>query len=96
MKWTGADDVVEIARLQERGGAVLGTGDEVALDTEPQRRAAHELAVGVEVVAGVFLPEWVAPEVERLGEAVDVLGGAQLVDPGLGRRGQVAVDVFGS
>ena len=76
-----ADDVVEVARLQQRRRAVLGAGDEVALDAEPQRRAADELAVGVEVVAGLFLPEGVAPEVERLGEAVDVLGNAQLGDP---------------
>ncbi len=52
-----ADDVVEVARLEQRRGAVLGAGDEVALDPEPQRRAADELAVGVEVVAGLLLPE---------------------------------------
>ena len=75
-----ADDVVEVACLEQRRGAVLGAGDEVALDPEPQRRRAHELAVGVEVVAAV-LPEGVAPEVEGLGEAVDVLGDAQLRDP---------------
>ena len=51
-----ADDVVEVARLEQGGGAVLGAGDEVALDPEPQRRAADELAVGVEVVAGLFSP----------------------------------------
>ena len=89
-----ADHVVEVARLEQRRGAVLGAGDEVALDPEPQRRAADELAVGVEVVAGLFLPERMAPEVERLGEAVDVLGDAQLVDPGRLGRGQVAVDVL--
>ena len=49
-----ADDVVEVARLEQRGGAVLGGRDVVALDPEPQRRAAHELAVGVEVVARLF------------------------------------------
>ena len=72
-----ADHVVEVARLEQRRGAVLGAGDEVALDPEPQRRRAHELAVGVEVVARLLLPERVAPEVERLGEAVDVLGDAR-------------------
>ena len=54
-----------------------------------------ELAVGVEVVAGLLLPERVAPEVERLGEAVDVLGDAELLDPRRLGGGQVAVDVLG-
>ena len=57
--------------------------------------AADELAVGVEVVARVLLPERVAPEVERLAEAVDVLGDAQLLDPGRRGGGQVALDVLG-
>ena len=90
-----ADDVVELARLQQRRGALLGAGDEVALDAELQRRRADELAVGVEVVVGVFDPERVAPEVERLAEAVDVLGDAELLDPGRRGGGQVAVDVLG-
>jgi hypothetical protein len=56
-----ADDVVEVARLQQRGGAALGARHEIALHPELQRRAAHELAVGVEVVAGALLPEGMAP-----------------------------------
>jgi hypothetical protein len=90
-----ADDVVEVARLQHRGGAVLGAGDEVALDAELQRRRADELAVGVEVVLPVLLPERVAPELEGLTEAVDVLGDAQLLDAGRRGGGQVALDVLG-
>ncbi len=44
---------------------------------------------------GVLDPERVAPEIERLAEAVDVLGDPQLLDPG-GRGGsQVALDVLG-
>ena len=35
-----------------------------------------------------------APEVERLGEAVDVLGDAELRDPGRLGGGQIAVDVL--
>ncbi len=61
---------------------------------EPERGAAHELAVGVEVVARLFLPERMAPDLERLTKAVDVLGDAQLGDPGRLRGGQVALDVL--
>ena len=81
-----ADHVVEVARLEQLSRAVLGAGDEVALDPKPQRRAAYELAVGVEVVAGLLHPEGVAPELERLGEAVDVLGDPQLSDARRSRR----------
>ena len=89
-----ADDVVELARREQLGGAVLGPGDEVALDPEPQPGAADELAVGVEVVARLLLPERMAPQLERLDEAVDVLGDAQLLDPGGVRRLAVALDVL--
>ncbi len=89
-----ADHVVEVARLEQGRGAVLGAGDKVALDPEPQRRRADEVAVGVEVVARLLLPERVAPEVERLAEAVDVLGDAELLDShGLG-GGEIALDVL--
>src|SRR5262249_27016090 len=77
-----ADDVVEVARLEQVGGAILGRRYVVALDPEPQRRRAHEGAVGVEVVARLFLPEGMTPYLERLGEAIDVLGDAELLDPG--------------
>src|SRR5260221_5523423 len=90
-----ADHVVEVTRLEQVGGAVLGSGHEVALDPELEAGATNELAVDIEVVARLFLPERVAPEVERLAEAVDVLGDAQLVDPGRGRCPQVALDVLG-
>jgi hypothetical protein len=76
-------------------GAVLGAGDEVALDPEPEPVPRDELAVGVEVVERLFLPEGVAPEVERLAKAVDVLGDPQLLDPGRGGGVPVALDVRG-
>src|SRR6185312_15304042 len=66
-----ADHVVEVTRLQQLRRAGLGAGDEVALDAQAQRGPADELAVGVEVVVGVFQPQRVAPEVEGLTEAVD-------------------------
>ena len=89
-----AEDVVEVARLDQRRGAILGGGDVVALDPEPQRRAADELAIRIEVVASLFLPEGMAPKIECLGEAVDVLGDAQLRDPGRLSGSQIAVDVL--
>src|ERR1044072_4758360 len=90
-----ADHVIEVVCLQQGRGAILGAGNEVALDSQPQRCAAHELAISGEVVARLLLPERMAPEVERLGEAVDVLGDAELLDPGLGGGGKVAIDVLG-
>src|SRR5215207_5461650 len=60
-----ADHVVELPRLEHRGGAVLCAGDEIALDPQPQRRGGDELAVGVEVVHRLFLPERLPPELER-------------------------------
>jgi hypothetical protein len=84
-----ADHVVEVVRLEQVRGAVLGAGNEVALDPELEAGAARELAVGAEIVACLLLPERVAPQLQRLGEAVDVLGDAQLVD--LGRRSRLAV-----
>ena len=62
-------------------------GDEVDLDPEPQvGLLAHERAVLVEVVARVLAPERVVPDVERLREAVDVLGDPELGDPALAAR----------
>ena len=77
----GADDVVEVARLEQRRGAVLGARDEVGLDAEPQvGLLAHERAVLVDVIDGVAFPERVAPQLQRLAEAVDVFGDPQLGD----------------
>ena len=68
-----ADHVVEVASPQQAGHAVLGAGDEVRLDAQPQVGVlAHERAVLVEVVVRVGLPEGVAPDLERLHEAVHV------------------------
>ena len=89
-----ADHIVEVARLQQAGHAVLTAGHEVRLD--PQTKVglrAHVLAVGVEILARVRLPERVPPHVERLFEAVDVLGDSQLGDSALARRGPVALGV---
>ena len=62
-------------------------GDEVRLDAQPQvGLLAHERAVVVEVVVRVVAPERVLPDLERLREAVDVLGDAQLGDAALARR----------
>jgi hypothetical protein len=90
----GPDDVVEVAPLEEIGDPVLGAGDEVGLDPEPQRRRADELAIGVEVVGRLLLPERMPRDVEGLAEAVHVLGDAQLVDPRLLCRVQVALHVL--
>ncbi len=74
-----ADDVVEVASLQEVGDAVLGAGDEIGLDPQAQVGVlAHEAAVLVEVVAREFAPQRMLPHLQRLREAVDVLGHAQL------------------
>ena len=61
-------------------------GDEVRLDPEPQvGLLAHEAAVVVEVVDRARAPRTGgATDVERLAEAVDVLGDAELGDPALG------------
>ena len=90
-----ADDVVEVVAVEQVGDPVLGAGHEVDLEAEPERGRAHELAVGVEVVARLLLPERVSPDLERIGEPVDVLGAAQLVDPRLLGRRQVALHVLG-
>ena len=92
----GADDVVPLAGVEEVGEPVLAAGDEVGLDPEPQvGLLAHELAVGVDVVARPLLPPRVLPDVERLGEAVDVLRDAELGDPALLGDGAVALGVGG-
>ena len=78
-----ADHVVELARLDQVRRAVLARRDEVDLEPEPQvGLLAHERAVFVEVVVGVLAPERVVPDLERLVEAIDVLGDAELGDAG--------------
>jgi hypothetical protein len=89
-----ADHVVEVAGLEQVRGAVFGAGHEVALDPELEAGGADELAVGIEIVARLLLPERVAPERQGLGEAVDVLGDAQLLDPRRRRRLAIALDVL--
>ena len=76
------------------GHPVLAARDEVGLDPEPQvGLLAHERAVVVEVVERAVAPELVVPDVERLREAVDVLGDAELGDAALGGRLAVALGV---
>ena len=88
-----ADHVVELAGLQERPGPVLRARHEVALDSQLQPARADKLAIGIEIVEGLFLPEGVPPDVQRLPEAVDVLGDAELRDARRGGGPPVAVDV---
>ena len=88
-----ADRVVEPALVDEVLGAILGAQDEVDLEAKPKRRRADELAIGDEIVVRLLLPERVTPQLERLGEPVDVLGDAELVDAGLASGRQVPLDV---
>src|SRR5207249_2608638 len=89
-----SEHVVEPALVDQVGGAILGAGHVIDLEAEPQRGGAHELAVGVEVVAGLLLPERMTPQLERLPEPVDVLRATELLDPRpLGGR-DVAIDVL--
>ncbi len=88
-----ADRVVEPALVDEVLGAILGAQDEVDLEAKPKRRRADELAIGDEIVARLLLPERVTPQLERLGEPVDVLGDAELVNAGLASGRQVPLDV---
>ena len=91
-----ADDVVEVAATQQLGHALLAPGDEIGLDPELEvGLLAHEGAVGVEVVARGVAPQLVLPHLERLGEAVDVLGHPQLLDAALRRARPVALGVLG-
>src|SRR5439155_7365307 len=56
---------------------------------------AHELAVVVQVVVGVPLPERVVPDAQRLLESVHVLGHAEQLDAALGSSLAVALCVRG-
>jgi hypothetical protein len=90
----GAHDVVEGVCVEQLRGAILRTADVVRLHTEPQRGGLDELAVAGQVVLGLVVPVGMAPELDGLLEAVDVLRDAQLLDPLLLRGGEVAVDVL--
>ena len=86
-----AHEVVEVPALQQLRDLLLASGDEVDLEAQEQVcLLAHRRAVGVEVVVGEALPQRMAPDLQRLGEAVDVLGDAQLVDAAL--VGRLAVE----
>ncbi len=67
--------------VEHVGDAVLPPGDPVHLDPRPKPGRARELEVLAHVVHRVLAPEGVIPDLERLGEAVDVLGDAELADP---------------
>jgi len=76
------DHIVEVARFQQVGHAILGAGHEVRLDAQAQiGPIAHERAVGVQIVVRVPKPERMPPHLERLLEAVDVFGDPELGDP---------------
>src|SRR6185312_2512851 len=91
----GADHVVPRAPVEQVRHAVLAAGHEVGLDADLQPLLCDELAVRVEIVDRVLAPERVLPDVERLPEAVDVLGRPQLPDPRLLGRLAIARDVSG-
>ncbi len=79
-----ADDVVPVARLQQRRCAVLTADDEIRLDAELEvGLLAHEARVVVDVVDRALAPQRVTPDLQRLREAVDVLRAAELADPAL-------------
>src|ERR1035441_6783943 len=89
-----ADDIVEVARLQQAGHAILSAGNEVSLDPQPQvGLLTHEPAVLVEVIAGELSPERVLPHGQRLLKAVHVLRNPELNDPTLACHRPVALDV---
>src|SRR3954470_3613301 len=89
-----AHHVVPVASVDEVGRAVLAPGQEVDLYPQPEvSRLANERAVGVEVVTRPVAIPGVLPDLERLYEAVHVLGHAELLDPTLGRRLPVALGV---
>ena len=74
------------------------SGPRARAGSRPRRRPcssrrAQEVDVLVHVVGGPVAVPGVRPDVERLHEAVDVLGHAQLLDPALRGRLAVAVDV---
>ena len=89
-----ADDVVPVAPLEQRAHALLAARDEVRLDAQAQvRLLAHEAHVLVDVVARRLHPQRMVPDLERLGEAIHVLGHAQLLDPALRRDLAIALGV---
>ena len=90
-----ADHVVPRPPVEQVRHAVLAPHEVVGLDAELEPVLADEVAVGVEVVLRPVAVPGVLPDLERLHEAVDVLGHAELLDPALGRGLAVALDVLG-
>jgi hypothetical protein len=87
-------DVVPVAPVEQVRHAVLPARHEVGLDPEPEvGLLADEAAVLVEVVVRPAAPERVLPDLQRGGEAVHVLGDAQLGDPAFGGGLAVALRV---
>jgi len=91
---------IEVAARRDRSGQLrLVAGDEIELQPELDRVSGglhreHELDVVVQAVDRVLQPERVAPDRQRLLEAVDVLGEAQLRDVPLRRALQIAEHVL--
>jgi hypothetical protein len=78
-----ADHIVPRPAVEQVRNAVLASHEEIRLDAEFQALVADEVAVLVEVVLRPVAVPGVLPHVERLHEAVDVLGHPELVDAAL-------------
>ena len=87
------DHVFEGPRRKHPVELLFRAENVVGFDTEFDRARGDGVAVQVEVVDRPFLPERMAPDVQRFGEAVHVLGAAEVVDPGIFRCGDVSLDV---
>ena len=86
-----ADHVVEPVRLKQPLGSRLRARHVVHLEPEAQiGLLAHVGAVCIQVVVRLLQPERVAPHIERLAEAVDVLRDAELLDSPRARGAAVA------
>ena len=90
-----ADDVVEVAR--RRAGSRCGPRRRATKSASmPSRRSVcsrTNAQYSSRSSCGEALPERVAPDLERLAEAVDVFGDAELGDPALGGGLAVALGV---
>src|SRR6476661_250913 len=94
-----AQQVVPVIPPDHLADLLLATAQVVDLERDLHRQAGVSRCrdggvVAAQVAHRIGLPERVVEPVARLGEAVDVVGEADLVDPCHGRRGHVAADVL--